>query len=104
MNLIEAYQALANEPGPKRNIVIEPNITHYAWQTRPSVAYRVYLWTDAGPNRLPFHFCEQSPSLDVVVERALAAFRTYRDESLPHTAPELVRVSAAVAELSGTVA
>lgn len=104
MNLIEAYQVLANEPGPKRHLIIEPSITQYAYKTKPTVSYRVHLWIDAGPDRLPFQFCEESPSLDVVVERALAAFRTYRDKSLPHTTKELVRVSAAVAELSGTPA
>lgn len=99
MNLVEAYQVLAHEPGPKRNLIIEPSITHYAWQTQPSVAYRVHLWSDAGPDRLQFQFCDESRSLDVVVERALAAFRQWRADTIAAVSPELVRVSNAIDQL-----
>lgn len=98
MNLIEAFQVLANEPGPKRSVIIESRITQYAWQTRPGVAYRVQIriGSDGGPLRC----CnEESPSLDVVVERALAAFRQWRADTIAAVSPELVRVSNAIDQL-----
>lgn len=99
MNLVEAYQVLAHEPGPKRNLIIEPSITQYAYKTKPTVGYCVHLWIDAGPDQLPFQFCEESPSLDVVVERALAAFRQWRADTIAAVSPELVRVSNAIDQL-----
>lgn len=99
MNLVEAYQLLAHEPGPKRHLIIEPSITQYAYKTKPTVSYRVHLWTDSGPDQLPFQFCEESPSLDVVVERALAAFRAHRTDTIAAVSPELVRVSNAIDQL-----
>lgn len=94
MTLLESYRLLESACGQRVNILIEPTVRRYSFESGPTVSYRIHLWQDRGTS-LAFRFCQESADLESLTYRAIEAHDTWSAGSLAQLSQEMCEVSAA---------